>query len=790
MSMEDGETLLLKLEFDRVRQRILRYAASDPGRALIGALAPSTAVAEVRTSLACVTEMKMYLEEEEEFPLAGIHPVAPSVRKSAVEGAVLAPREIMQIGTTLHATRLAREALNRRRERFALLWEIASPLAPNKVLEYNIEQAIDESGAVRSTASKELQAIRRSIADTAEQLRKRLDSILRSVSDLGFSQDDIITTREGRMVIPVKSEHRNKVPGFIHSASSSGATVFVEPTETLELNNDIRSLHFREQREIERILRQLTEQVRDQREELLANVEILALLDSLHARARYSIEVIGIAPIIEDAGPLRLVGARHPVLLMIHGRQGTVPLDLDLGNGYSTLVISGPNAGGKSVAMKCVGLLAAMVQAGLHIPAAEGTRMRIFSSMFVDIGDEQSIENDLSTFSSHLRNLRSIATQANSRSLVLIDEIGSGTDPSEGGAIAAAVLAWLTAKGVMTIATTHHSALKVFAHDTDGVENGAMEFDLATLTPTYRFRSGIPGSSYALEMARRVNIPEDILATARGYLGGQQTRLESLIAELENSAQQARRAYEQARSEKAALDGMIEEYKARMANLSREIKELKRKAVEDAEEIVQKANATIERTVREIKESHAGTEIVRQARKEIATLRSSLEKEEQETAEKPPAQPAKLGAGSLVTLGESTDVGTVASVSADGEHAVVVFGAVKMRLRVRDLRVTTRRRRGHETPMQESEKPETVETDLDIRGMTGDEAIPLVDKFIDAALLAGLHRVDVIHGKGTGALRKRVGEFLSRHPRVKSHRFGEWNEGGDGATVVELSDNE
>ncbi|MEK9135619.1 MAG: endonuclease MutS2, partial [Bacteroidota bacterium] len=500
-----------KLEFEKVLQRVQRYAASEPGKELLGSSTFSSSVSDIKNELSCVSEVKSLIESEGYLPIEGIHSVKASIQKSGVEGAVLQPREVLQVGLTMKAAKTLREFLSKQRMQALLVWGIAEPLHVDRVLIYNIERAIDESGAVKASASKELQSIRRTINEKYDQLRKRLEAILKSVSDQGFSQDDIITTREGRMVIPVKAEHKNRVQGFIHSASASGATVFIEPSETLETNNDIRSLQFQEQREVERILKELTLQIREQRDQLLNNLNILARLDALHAKAKYSIEVLGVQPRVVESGQMKLVQARHPLLLMSHGYKGTVPLDLDLGADYNTLVISGPNAGGKSVAMKCVGLLVLMTQAGLHIPASDQAVVRVFRKLFVDIGDEQSIENDLSTFSSHLRNLREIAAGADRDSLVLIDEIGSGTDPAEGGAIAAAMLETLTKRDSSTIATTHHGALKVFAYETEGVENGAMEFDQATLTPTYRFKAGIPGSSYALEMADRLGLDKELL---------------------------------------------------------------------------------------------------------------------------------------------------------------------------------------------------------------------------------------------------------------------------------------
>jgi DNA mismatch repair protein MutS2 len=779
---------LEKLEFEKIRQRLMRYASSDPGKEALGRIEVLRDAESVQGALDAVSEIKRLLEQEEPPPLDGIYPVQGSLRRSGAEGAVLPARELYHIGTTLRAARVLRAYAMKRRESYPRLWQAADPLLTDKVLEYNIEQAVDETGAVRTGASRELRDIRTAIADKYEYLRKRLSSILRSVTDSGFSQEEIITTREGRMVIPVKAEHKTHVPGFIHSASASGATVFVEPTETLELNNDIRSLHFREQREIERILRDLTSQIRDVREALEGNIAILASVDALQAKARYSIEILGHAPKISDRGPIKLTQARHPLLMMHHGWKDTIPLDLVLGEEFTTLVISGPNAGGKSVALKSVGLLALMVQAGLHIPAAADSVMRIFRSVYVDIGDDQSIESDLSTFSSHLVNLKQIAEQATKDSLVLIDEIGSGTDPTEGGALAAAFLEHLTRQGTYTIATTHHGALKVFAHQTPGVENGAMEFDQATLHPTYRFKSGLPGSSYALEMADRLGFPSGLMQRSREILGSDQTRLDALIAELESSAQQHRKDTEELSLQRARADAMVKQYDERMNALAAEMKEVKRKAIEEADQIVTRANATIERTVQEIREHHAAKERVSAARKEVAALKTEIEHEQRtlDPVQHSPSSPPPA-VGSRVTLADRPDVGEVVALSPDGRTATVVFGVVKMRVPAHELVVT--KKRGAARPTSVGLPPERLEMiprELDLRGLTGEEALPLVDKFIDTAILAGLHRIDVIHGKGTGALRKKITEFLADHPRVQSFRLGEWNEGGTGATVVEL----
>jgi DNA mismatch repair protein MutS2 len=781
-----------KLEFEKVRQRVVRYAVSEPGRRILEETAFSSSAANIAEELSRVTEMKNLVIEQGEIPLSGIHPVGESVQRSSLQGTILTPVQLLQIASTLRAARVLRSFFRKIGPSFPLLKEMTADLEGNRVLEFNINGALDESAAVRSSASKELQSIRRAIADRYAGLRKSLERILRDVSGHGFTQDDLITTREGRMVIPVKVEHKNRVPGFVHSSSGSGATVFVEPTETLELNNEITQLQFDEQREVHRILAELSRQVGENRDRFQADLNTLARLDALHAKARYSLEVLGTEPRVAEAGPLCLKGARHPLLISSHGIDRTVPLDLTLGGEDVTLVISGPNAGGKSVAMKTVGLLCMMTMAGLHIPASESSVVRVFRKIFADIGDEQSIENDLSTFSSHLSRLREIMAEADGESLALIDEIGSGTDPSEGGAIAAAVLQELTEKRVITIATTHHGMLKVWAHATAGVLNGAMEFDAATLSPTYRFRSGIPGSSYALEMAERLGIDRSVIERSRSFLGEEKARLEELIAGLEASAQQHRMELEMLAEERKRFSGIRGEYERKQAALDAEIREVRKRAKEEAADLLQKSKSIIEQTVREIRESHGDREAIRAARGRFLAAKEELEQLEKTSEPGVGTSASPIGPGSVVRLSGSSLDGVVESIETDGKSAFAVFGNVRMRVELTDLTLSSDEEAGGppvtRAPGLPFEREHGVERELDLRGLTGEEALPLVDKFIDTAVLSGLHHVDIIHGKGTGALRKKVSEFLAQHPSVRSFRLGEWNEGGTGATIVELTD--
>jgi len=778
---------IAKLELGRVLTEVQKYSLTEGGKRRIFSLEVLTDLSKIRAELALVTELKQLLEGEGDLPLDPLGDVTKTIRRCAIIGSVLTPKELLEVARLLHASRALRGYLSTHRINAILVWELAEGLFTSRVIEYNIGQAIDPSGEIRSEASKELRSIRRAIIDRHETLRTRLHRILKDISDHGLAQEDIVTTREGRMVIPVKSEHQRRVPGFVHSASASGATVFVEPTETLELNNEITDLQFRERREIDRILSELSGQVREAHEQILAAAEVIETIDAIHARARYSIASISAQPLISADGRLVVRSARHPLLLLSHGMDGTVPIDLELGGDLRTLVISGPNAGGKSVTMKTVGLLTLMAQAGLHIPAAADTELRMFRNVFVDIGDDQSIENDLSTFSSHLKTLRTILSDADGDSLVLLDEIGTGTDPTEGGALAAAVLEDLTRRGSITIATTHHGALKVFAHQSEGITNGAMEFDRETLKPTYRFRAGVPGSSYALEMAERLSLDRGILRRAREMQGETRSSLESLLGELEAAVQRHRTEEGVLAQERKRLGDLTAEYEEKMRGVKSELAETKRKARLEAKEIVDGANALVERSIREIREESAGKEVVRRVREEVESAKHQLKENlENEQPERNVAD-IPIGQGMQVVLSPGGTPGTVEEVDPGKGTAFVLFGAVRMKVRLDELMAWTGSTPpGHRVDIPTPRIDHPVSTEIDVRGLNGDEAVEQVDRFLDSAVLAGLHRIDVIHGKGTGVLRKRVSEFLSQDTRVGSFRLGEWNEGGGGATVVEL----
>ena len=780
--MADFSTAIRKLEFDKVLDRLQQLVSSEPARSLASHLTPFTEAAQITAELERVSEAKALLIVEGVAPLDGIKEILPALKRSTIENHILTSRELLDIASTLRASRILALFISKRRKEYPQLGELASGLFSDKIVEYNIVECIDEDGRIRDSASKDLKRIRQEMISTADTLRKRLSSILKRVSEKDFLQEEIITTREGRMVVPVKIEHKNHVPGFIHTSSASGATVFIEPAETLDLNNALTELQLSEQREIARILGELTTQVSAIRAEFEPSLALLAILDLTFAKAKYSIEVLGNPPAIETGQRIELLQARHPVLLQRHRREDVIPFDLELGGDVRTLVITGPNAGGKSVAMKSIGLLALCAQSGLHIPAAPESVLCVFESVFVDIGDEQSIENDLSTYSSHLLRMRDILLGATDRSLVLIDEIGAGTDPAEGGALAASILTDLTKRGSMTIATTHHGMLKAYAHEQKGVSNASMEFDQETLKPTYRFRYGVPGSSYALELAKRLELPLAVVEQARELVGDEKIKLESLLNELERQSQEYRAQIQQVSSERDRLNSLVQAYEQKTKDLKHELQTIRKQAVEEAKEILRGAQSQVEQAVREIRESSAEKTVVQSARE---SLRQTMQKIDELTVPEPASVPPEdLRIGDLVRPKDASQEGEIVEIKPP--FAVVLMGNAKLKVKLETLqKVKSRENSSTHSSSSALYTPEG-KTEIDLRGLLGDEAITQTERFLDDAIVAGLRRVDIIHGKGTGALRKRITEFLKTYPHIKAYRLGEWNEGGSGVTVVEL----
>lgn len=771
-----------KLEFDKVLARLTSFAVTELGKSKIQTLQPFATLAEIQTALKSVTEMKYLLEADTQPSFEGIVDCRASIHRASITGNVLSAPELRQIGNLLTATRKLKTFFEKRKNLAPLLASQSGMVEVDKILEFNIHTAINENGDVRDNASNQLRQIRKSILNLRETLRKQLESILRQGIKNDWAQEEIVTTREGRMVIPVKVEHKHQIPGFIHSSSSSGATVFIEPAETLELNNEIRSLLFEEEREIQHILKGLTEQVSSKTNELFVVIRFLENLDMVYAKALYSIAIHGAQLNIQPNPHLSLLDARHPLLVDHQSRSEVIPLSIEAGKDFHTILLSGPNAGGKSVALKTVGLICVMVHHGMHAPASPDSSIPLFDSIFVDIGDEQSIENNLSTFTSHLGKLKVICELSTSSSIVLIDEICAGTDPSEGGALAAAVLKELTDRKCLTITTTHNSFLKAFATTTRGIINASMDFNQETLTPTYRFLLGHLGSSYAFEIANRLKISENLIFQAKTILSHEARQLSEVVATLEREANKLKHEQEVFNNNNMYLKKLIEEYESKHSTLKKELTELKKQALQDARKIIDQSSSLLERSIREVKEHPGERSTVRKVREQLKHHTNEVQNLLQEI-EHDSAETTEFSIGDFVRFKEGSEVGEVVDIIRNN----IIIQIKNVKVKVAKDRLT------HvNTPSEKGSKfghpvlSPTPNRIIDVRGMIGDDAVSSVDKSIDGAILSGLTKIEIIHGKGAGSLRKKIHDFLSNHSQVLSYRVGEWNEGGVGVTVVEL----
>lgn len=779
-----------KLDLPKILHHIQYYASSDLGKEAVVNIEPCSDINTISIEHNRVSEMRRILESEDSFPIDGIKNIRLAVHRSSVENSILPARDLLNIASTLRAARNIKNFVEKRREYLSELTNVTSLISINKEIEFNISQAIDENGEVKDSASRELKNLRDEISQKQQIIRKTLERIMRATAEQGMTQDEIVTTRDGRLVIPIKAELKNKFPGFIHSTSASGQTVFIEPSETLTLNNDICELFFKEKREVERILRDLTSQIRSASELIKTTVETVTMIDLAYAKARYSIEIKGNKPLLKESGSIVIQLGYHPILMLRHQRETIVPVNIDVGKTFTTLLITGPNAGGKTVALKSVGILALMVQCGIHVPVSPDSEFPIFKNIFVLIGDNQSIENDLSTFSSRVLQLKNIIEESTSESLVLIDEIGSNTDPTEGGAIAAAVLDHLTQCGALTIATSHQAALKAFAHNSAMMENAAMEFDQESLLPTYRLKIGLPGSSYALEIAERLGMNEAIIKKSREMLGDQKTKLEQLILDLENRSQLLQSKLATADENLLKYKKLAQEYESKLKTFTSEIREVKKKAIEEAKSLIERASSQIEHTVKEIKSQNASKEVIKSGRQTIMELENELAKLDAEVLrsrdDAGSAHLMKIQINDLVTLKSGGQVGTVLTMPDKNGNLLVAFNSIKAKVNVSNISAVKINSVKHEPSTSSFSINKEYTNEVDVRGLYGDEAVATVDKFLDDAILAGLGRVNIIHGMGTGVLQKRIWSFLENDKRVKSQRFGERSEGGAGVTVVEL----
>ena len=772
------------LEFDKIRARVAQHTAFSASVDRAHALLPATEPGEIARRQGETTEALTLLDQNSEISVGSARDLRP-LTKNARIGALLPPVDLLDIRQTLLAARTLRRSLARLGARYPRLAERAAPITELPAVVDAIARAINDRAEVADAASDALARIRHDLNTQRARLMDKLQRLLGASANAKIIQEPIITERDGRYVIPIRAEAKGRIPGIVHDTSASGATFFIEPLAAVEMGNRVRELEREQAREVERILRALTARVADHADQIDATVEILAEIDLAFAKAKYSAEIRGVEPQLTiDHCQLSIADARHPLL----DPATVVPISVRLGDTFSILVITGPNTGGKTVTLKTVGLLALMAQSGLHIPARAGSRLPIFSGIYADIGDEQSIEQSLSTFSSHLKNIVEILRQADAQSLVLLDELGAGTDPVEGSALARALLAHMLARQIPALVATHYAELKAFAHATPGVQNASMEFDVETLSPTYHLTLGLPGQSNAFAIASRLGLDAAIIEQARAALTRSDVELETMLAQIKRTQQAAASAQAHADIAQRDAEQRAAEARRKLAEIEASRAEILRRAHEEAQAEIQLAREELNR--------------LRQAWRAVSLTRAFVENEQaklDELAAQLPAQPASLtppppttGEGSA-QVGDRVWVarlGQVGEVTArDTTGAEVQVGNFRVRVKLDELgdRVAAA-----DAPREDSvsrvalPEAESPGIEVSLRGLRGDDALDTLEKHLDRAYLAGLPYVRVVHGKGTGTLRKLARDLLRVHPLVASIREAEPHEGGDGVTVVKL----
>lgn len=792
----DDRTLRI-LELDKIIDKLIRSCASELGKEKARKLVPVRQPETVRRMLRETSDAVDFILRRGSPPLGGLHDISGSLKRAEI-GSILNPGELLHIADTLRAARNLKNYSSivspDADETENYISSLIASLATNKRIEDKIGMAIVSEEEISDTASTTLSNIRRQIKEQQNSIKDKLNSLIHSAKYQKFMQESIVTMRGDRYVVPVKAEYRNEIPGLIHDSSASGATIYVEPMAVVEANNSIRQLKIKEQLEIERILQELTMDVSGITEQLKANMSLFADIDFAFAKAKLSLDLNCVCPKLNNDKKIRIKKGRHPLL----DSKTAVPIDLWVGEDFSTLVVTGPNTGGKTVTLKTVGLFTLMAQAGLHVPAAEGTELSVFDKVFADIGDEQSIEQSLSTFSSHMKNIVRIISEADDRSLVLFDELGAGTDPAEGAALAMAILENLHRRGAVTVATTHYSELKAYALTAPGVENACCEFDVETLRPTYRLLIGIPGKSNAFAISKRLGLQDMILDRAKEFLSGEEIKFEDILMKIEKNRAEAEKERLQAESFRLEIESLKKELEEQKSKLSAQREKLLREAREEARKILLDAKRDVEsmldgmrRAAREHDEtlrSKAAEEVRTKLRNSINEIESSISENliPRKGFIKPPEN---LKPGDSVLIINLNQRGTVVTPPDKDGEAIIQAGIMKINVNVTNLKLVDEQAE----EIQKTgigrigmSKAMNVSSRTDIRGMNVEDAVQVLEKYLDDAAVAGLTEVTVVHGKGTGILRSGVHQYLKTNRHVKSFRLGNYGEGDSGVTIVTM----
>ena len=805
-------TLEFKLGFDKIRELIRQVCISPLGQDYVDRVRFSDNHALIDKLLRQTYEFKQIVQYETDFPQSNYIDVREHLSRARVEGLALTEAEFFDLKLCLRTIQDCLRFLEKPVQAghddntaFPYLTELAGPVGVDKNLVASLDRVIDDRGLVRDSASPELSAIRRRIISEQANLRKRLDTIVRQARQNGWIPDDLnLTVRGGRLVIPIAAEHKRKIKGFVHDESQTGQTVFLEPAEVFDANNEVRELEYAERREIYRILLALTDQVRPHLDGLKRAVGFLGQIDFIRAKAKLAVQLDAGMPMFHNRPVMNWTNARHPLLHLsfIKQKKSVVPLGIELSDQQRILIISGPNAGGKSVALKTIGLIQYMLQCGLLVPLAEHSDVGVFQNLFIDIGDEQSLENDLSTYSSHLTAMKQFLIGAHKRTLFLIDEFGTGTEPGLGGAVAESILEDLNKSGAYGVINTHYTNLKVFADKTPGLINGAMRFDGEHLEPLYQLEIGRPGSSFAFEIAQKIGLPKGVIDRAKEKLGNQQVNFEKLLKELDIEKRVFSEKNLEISINQRKVAQQLAEYTALKTKLDNEQKQLINDAKQKAKALVQEANQRIESTIRDIKEAKAERDTTRLVRQELERFeQKELKPEVVIPVEKPrPAEPefetdsGVIGVGSYVRIIGQSTIGEILSMR--GKDAEVRIGDLKSNIKLGRLEKVSKRTFKEATDVRDdrprsqgidiNEKMLNFSFNLDIRGKRGEEAIGEVDRFFDDALMLGYPELRIVHGKGDGILRTLVRNHLRGYKQVGKMEDEHADRGGAGVTIVKM----
>lgn len=777
-----------KLGFNEVKELIKAHCLSTMGQQMVSKIQVMNNYDQIHKFLSQAHEFKNILKNDATLPINHFFDIKTLANKVRIEGAFLSEEEFFQIQTSLATVFAVIGYFNEREGQYPNLEALFEHLPIEKSIIKKIDMVLDAKGKIRPNASRELQDITSGIAKAELEARRKIDQVFKSASSSGWTADGTLTIRDGRLCIPLLAENKRKLKGFIHDESATGQTVYMEPEEVFTLNNRIRDLEFERRREIVKILTQLTDELRPYVPLLLSYHSLLTKLDFVRAKSLFAIDIEAEMPSVVNEAKLRLINARHPLLFLSFKKEQktVVPLNVQIDEGVRIITVSGPNAGGKSVCMKTVGLLQMMTQAGLLIPVDESSTVGVFKQLFVDIGDDQSIESDLSTYSAHLSKMKYFVEMANGKTMILIDEFGTGTDPQFGGPIAEAVLESLNYKKVRGMVTTHYSNLKIFSSNTEGIENASMLFDNVHMKPLYQLEVGKPGSSYAFEIAQKIGLPPQVLNLAKNKIGTSQKRVDTLLVDLEREKKEIYDTKVKLDRQQKRVNDLLAENEKLKAYLEENQKALIRDAKQQAKDIIVNANKLVENTIAEIKTVQADKEKTR-------ALRENLNREAQKNTVKPaiasrPATDDELKVGDWVKLTDSETTGQVMEIAKD--NIIIAIG---------DLRTVAKRKRVQKVTRKEVPKEirrsasaastgdmASFSPEIDVRGMRGEDALHSIEKLLDRAIMMSFGSLKIIHGKGDGILRKLIRGYLKKYDQVSHMEDEHADRGGDGITYVYL----